>query len=307
MRAWLVILLLCALPALAWNTPTHLLAASIAYSTLLELQPASAAKVVALLKAHPEYPHWAKYDLPDVPATEQDRYLVMLASRWADEIKYDNALKRKYAAYNHPEWHYINYPYTPGQAPTWKAPTPNVLTGMAAEMKVLASTQPAARRAIALCWVLHLVADAHCPLHAVSLINDTYPAPDGDRGGNSLYVKTKAENRTSMKLHSLWDGLVLGSDRYKTVRDRATLLRNAYPLSSLPQAKETRLEWILKNEVYPAAVQHVYLNGTLQGSPDKDNAPALPDGYLANAKTVAEQQVALAGYRLAGIIGTVLK
>jgi hypothetical protein len=308
MGVWLAILLFCCMPALAWNTPTHMVTASVAYSTLREQHPAALAKAVALLKAHPEYVNWAKHDLPDVPAEERDRYLLMLAARWADDIKTDRGMRTRYKAYNHPEWHYINYPYTPGTTSGWTAPAPNIVTGYAAELKVLAAPGTAARRAIALCWVLHLIGDAHCPLHAISLINADYPAPTGDKGGNGFYVKTKAENRSAMNLHSLWDGPITGSDRFKNVRDHGTALMAILPLAQFPAAQDTRLEWILKNETYPAAVQHAYLNGTLKGSTAaSENAPVLPEGYLQNAKAVAEKRVTLAGYRMARVIALAVK
>lgn len=66
--------------------------------------------------------------------------------------------------------------------------------------KVLAGkSQPDSDRAIAVCWIAHLVADAHQPCHAGSLYAlDLFP--DGDRGANS--IKTKQ----SKNMHALWDG-----------------------------------------------------------------------------------------------------
>src|SRR5207248_2009698 len=70
---------------------------------------------------------------------------------------------------------------------------------------------PAPRVAIDLCWLLHLVGDAHQPLHDVSLYSKAYPVAkdpgksSGDQGGNLIYVAT-ADN-PSTNLHSYWDGL----------------------------------------------------------------------------------------------------
>jgi len=44
------------------------------------------------------------------------------------------------------------------------------------------------------------------------------------------------------------------------------------------------------------------LNGELKGSIDKENALPVPENYGTESKKVGEQQMALAGYRLAGIL-----
>src|SRR5207249_4653495 len=62
-------------------------------------------------------------------------------------------------------------------------------------------------RAVALCWLLHLVGDLHQPLHGTSLIasSDTYDPPleppHGDKGGNLVAIKVKASDRKAMVLH----------------------------------------------------------------------------------------------------------
>ena len=45
--------------------------------------------------------------------------------------------------------------------------------------------------------------------------------------------------------------------------------------------------------------EKVYLNGELEGSVNKENAPPVPEKYGKESKKVGEQQVALAGYQLA--------
>ena len=41
---------------------------------------------------------------------DQDRFLFMLAARWPDDIRGDSA-------FDHPLWHYIDYPYKPRGQP----------------------------------------------------------------------------------------------------------------------------------------------------------------------------------------------
>jgi hypothetical protein len=52
----------------------------------------------------------------------------------------------------------------------------------------------AVKRAIALCWVLHLVGDIHQPLHAAALFSKD--SLKGDRGGNAAFMpwRGKPEN-----------------------------------------------------------------------------------------------------------------
>jgi len=47
----------------------------------------------------------------------------------------------------------------------------------------------------------------------------------------------------------------------------------------------------------------VYLNGELNGSTSKENALPVPEDYGKESKRVGEQQVSLAGYRLASLVG----
>ena len=60
-----------------------------------------------------------------------------------------------------------------------------------------------ANRAVALCWILHIVGDMHQPLHNVALFSKPY-FPNGDRGGNDISV---LEGDQTKNLHWWWDGL----------------------------------------------------------------------------------------------------
>jgi len=161
----------------------------------------------------------------------------------------------------------------------------------------------AQQRAVALCWLLHLAGDAHQPLHAISYFSGRYPK--GDKGGNLQYVRPDAQGRP-VNLHSLWDGLVIGSQRLRVVQQEATRLREQFPASGLPEV--TVLDPVVwtQHESYPLAKTEAYLNRSLRTSTDENRAPALPVGYLANAKQVAERRIALAGHRMSGLLGQLL-
>ena len=80
-----------------------------------------------------------------------------------------------------------------------------------------------------------------------------------------------------------------------------------YPRKSLSELKShpTVKEWGLEGR--ELAIEKAYLHGNLKGSANAENAPALPEGYAKDAKTVAERQAALAGYRLVDTIQKCLK
>ena len=156
---------------------------------------------------------------------------------------------------------------------------------------------------MALCWLFHLVGDVHQPLHTVALFTPDYP--EGDRGGNLAFVRVR-EGGQILNLHSLWDGLIIGSQRFQDVRNEATKLRLRPDLAreKLPELKEKRFERWAEAESFELAKRVVYRDGKVTGSPVRDAAPVLPDGYTDEAKAVAERQIVLAGYRLAEVLHT---
>lgn len=78
--------------------------AGIAYS---ELSTATKAKVNELLKAHPEYAHWKERFAGEGAGMDLDTFVFLRASTWPDEIR------RHHSSYDHPLWHYIDYPLRP--------------------------------------------------------------------------------------------------------------------------------------------------------------------------------------------------
>ena len=117
------------LPASAWNIPSHMLSAAIAYQVLQQENPQTNDKVKALLEKHPWYANQWQARLQDVPFAERDQVLFMQASRWADAIRSQDK------AQNRPSWHYINLPFKPDGQPAdvqTRDPEPvNILTAMA--------------------------------------------------------------------------------------------------------------------------------------------------------------------------------
>jgi hypothetical protein len=273
---------------------------AIAYSELQQLDPQALKQVVAILKQHPEFEtRWrSQLNQVTIPARQQDLYLLMLAARWSDDI-------RQNPAFDHPTWHYINFPYKPANQPdVVQTPSPaseNILTALEQNLTILRSTVPDSEKAIALCWVFHLVGDLHQPLHVVSLFSTQYP--EGDRGGTRFYIRPAFQSRT-ISLHEFWDDLILSSVRFQTVRNRATRLRlnPGHQRSELSELLDPNIQNWAEQESYTLAVQQVYRNGTLAGSSDRNHGEVLPDDYATEVQPIAERQIVLAGDRLADLL-----
>jgi hypothetical protein len=290
-------ILLVAGPGLAWNRAGHMAMGAIAYDDLQRTSPAAVARVVAILRQHPQYATRWKPQLESMSAQDQERYLFMLAARWPDDIRGDKA-------FDHPLWHYIDYPYRPpGQPASVPAPPPdkeNLVAAFQQNVAVVQSTAPDAEKAVALCWIFHLLGDSHQPLHAVSLFTTQFP--DGDRGGNLIFIRPDPASPATQNLHAYWDNILLTDDTYDPAGARATVLESGYPRPSLSELSETNLETWVHQESFDLAVSAVYRQGTLKFSSDKDQGTPLAPDYQAAAKGIAERRLVLSAYRLADFL-----
>ena len=281
--------------AFAWSVAGHYVIAAEAFR---QLPPELKAQAVEVLKAHPDYAKWAKAYRPN-SNFDLATYVFMRSSSWPDEIR------RSGSPYDHPNWHFIDYPLRPPAFPLEPGPKPedDILFGIAQCEKTLSDTNGSPEvRAVSLSWLIHLVGYLHQPLHCASLFTDAYPK--GDRGGNDFYVKPAQHG---IRLHSLWDGLLSTSANPQTQWKYAATIDAQYPRSALPElsAHRTPQEWSWESRIL--AVKAAYLRGELKGGTNADSAPPLPADYTKAAKAVAERQAALAGYRLADEIEKYLK
>jgi S1/P1 Nuclease len=299
----LIAAVLIAAPALAWDDEGHMIIAAAAYDLLT---PQTRARVATLL-ALSEYPTDGVNDAPDA---DRAKAAFMLASTAPDAIKRD---RQRFVddgedpakatdpgrntgfddPYMHKYWHYINKPFSPDGTPLAPPAQVNVLERIALFRKVIASDAPDAPKSYDLVWLLHLVGDAHQPLHATQRF--TQSTPSGDRGGNTVKL---CEPPCRDQLHALWDDL-LGKNHTVSAAIRAA--------RDLPQpdpekaAVTDAAAWI--DESFQSAQQFAYAPPVGVG-----NGPfALSADYKANAKAEARKRVALAGARLARLLNDELK
>ncbi|MEZ4702847.1 MAG: S1/P1 nuclease [Rhodothermales bacterium] len=290
--------LLAPASALAWSSNGHMMIAALAYRSLTPEQQAAYA---ALLYHHPDYESWQQDFEALGVSMDAGEYFFMRASLWPDQIR------RRGSPYDHPTWHYTNYPLVADSFALAPSLTPenDVLHGIRVSIAEIGNTrQDAVLRAVHLSWLIHLIGDLHQPLHAATLVNADYPR--GDRGGNDFFVRPRP-NREGMNLHAFWDQLLGTSANVREVRNQATLLGRTYTRMALLELGEATdpTGWALESRRY--AIDAVYLAGQLQGEVEdrRSQAPVLPEEYPLRAKQVAERRAALAAYRLADVLADI--
>jgi hypothetical protein len=280
--------LLSCLTAMGWSGAGHQVIAAEAYR---ELPGGVQKKVVHLLERHPQYARWKESLDSAVGGPDLGMQVFMRASTWADDIR------RSQSDYNHPRWHFIDYPLKPSGFPLLPDSTPgdNIVYAIQQCERSLSSRKASPEeRAVYLSWLIHLIGDVHQPLHCSSLFDDAHPR--GDKGGNGFFIKPAERGIT---LHSFWDGLLGTSGKPQSRLNYAVELQSEHPRKSLKALKKARTpkEWSLEGR--NVAIENAYLRGELKGGLTREDAPDLPSGYTKTAKAMAERQAALAGYRLA--------
>ena len=285
-----VCLLAAATPAFAWNPPGHMTTASAAYD---QLSPAQRERMLAILESHPDFTKWKEAAPRDKPGFDLGRHMFMHASTWPDDIR------KSGSPYDHPVWHYVDFPLVPPGFPMEEAPAgEDILTASAACEKSLADPATAPLdRAVALSWLIHLVGDVMQPLHAATMISATNPRPAGDKGGNLFFINLAGN---AINLHAYWDNLGGATYDGDALTARGAELEKKYLRSALPElATATDMRgWALESR--QLAIDAAYRHGSLPGSGQPEAVlPALPADYASAARAVAERRLALAGYRLA--------
>ena len=294
----LSIMLLAALPssASAWNAAGHRLAAAIAWDNM---KPEIREEATRLLHLHPDHAHWLKRAGND----DTDRKVFIEASTWPDVIRKDT---RFYSAgieeptptlpgfpdmERRANWHYVNIPLdTPGN----KTPISGMLDRQLVELpKTLVDSDSEHKRAYVLPWIIHLAAEAHQPLHtsARRATEDKW-----DKLGNGLEVQNPFNSRKPVStLHAFWDDLPgppwLKGERLDAA---ARALMAAHPRPGRMTSSKHWIEesWLIaRDSAYPA---------------EDEAVPVISEAFFENSRKIADQRIALAGYRLADLLNRVL-
>ena len=300
-----------AAPTTPWNDSGHRIVSLLAWT---RLEPAAQREVERLLRAHPRFAEDLQAGLPrDAAPALAVRHAFALAANWPDTVR--SLTHPMHRVANRPTWHYIDLSFAidgiavPPKVSSTSPDPDDIVAAIAWNGARLADRDlRAADRAIALCWVVHLVEDLHQPLHACSLRSATFP--DGDAGGNRFLVTRSPYDRHSVtNLHALWDSLL---GEYRSPTWEACLVTGLASLpefapSVLAEAVVVRDPAAWAKESHDLAVRHAYRNGTLQGAVSGETPPPLlPAGYLAEAEAIAMQRAFVAAARLADLLNRTL-
>lgn len=283
----------------AWTRQGHMVTAAIAYDALMARDPKLVDELLELLSHHPDP---ASFDVAEGRAEGEARArrLIVEMARWPDDARESQ--------YDHPTWHYAFQPVTDPKSPPPIAP-PQGLEGDALEafalnVRVAANRKaPAADRAVALCWVMHVAGDIHQPLHAAQQVSARFPYGDGG-GGRQFVIDPLTGDPIS--LHWFWDDAINRLDSPDAVTARARQIEARLPRSAFPELKTPATPgqfpaW--RAESYALAAPAVYAETA--GTSEAEAAP-LSKAYVDRANALTERRAALAGYRLADILAWIL-
>ena len=297
-------------PCFGWSEGGHHLIAKMAFDLL---PPHQQAEVRQILARHPRLTE--DFRVPRNIRSEGDvqAWTIGRAGYWPD-------VARSQPQYDRPTWHYqlgstltigdsVTVPSSPGPLlPGASLATQELHLAQAVELcrNVLRDKSRPEDRAVALCWLLHLVGDSHQPCHAGSL----YYAgifPEGDRGANGIPT---VQGRN---VHAVWDNL-LGPQfdpadsrrRAAAIQDDATTWNEARQAASETTGLDP-LQWLKESNEYGRS--HVYtvdvLNAVEAAKRSGTDVVApidLPEEYLKSAGALARKRAAFAVQRLALIL-----
>jgi hypothetical protein len=207
-----------------------------------------------------------------------------IASNWADEIRD--------ARPETSTWHFVNLEIEGDGSyrPARDCPGGNcVVAQILRNQAILAGHASGTPKAEALKFLLHLVGDIHQPLHA---------GENHDRGGNMVAIATRQGGATN--LHHFWDDDLVA----RLGRNPVTLARGIDRTFS--RAQKTRLMASVSPVAWAeesAAIARAKVYPQIAGG----SRPLLADRAVAEDSGIARQQLAKAGYALAGLLNRLLR
>lgn len=314
--------------ALAWNSAGHVIIALVAYE---HMDDALRSKAVELLRAHPRFhEHFQSFMPREVSrgdVHDQDRWIFAHAATWPDLVRDAKSPvnRQDVTQFSRPWWHFIDEPVylndderrllehnLPVNRRRDPPPEPddenmNIVQAIKNSAHLVRDAgAPKEMRSVHLCWILHLVGDAHQPLHSCALFT-TRRFRGGDHGGNFLEIQH------DWKLHAFWDDQISAEEPYKALRGLAADLNRNKKLADDGQKAAATLDadkWI--DESYELAKRSVYTKEVLEKVAAHEGHTHLPSldlsaNYKAEAERVSERRAVEAGYRLAKAIEKMLQ
>lgn len=290
--------------AFGWDETGHKITAYIAWQ---RMTPEVREKVVKILLSAPEDSDISTFYLPygSRSAESRKREYFMLMATWADIIR-DKAFPVRAKNYDRGDWHYNNT--------FWKFEKGGVVmidnmpkTGLAMDKiaefaTLIRGNATDAEKAVAIAWLEHLIGDMHQPLHASGKVAPS--TPDGDRGGNSFLLTPKGTPRDQQEnLHWFWDSIIGRNIPNNDKCDADYIDPIAQDIIRLFPAEKFRDRMLpgdfegWKKESVKFATTDVYRGIEFFQSPS--------DKYKKKALEIAQERLALAGYRMGDLFNEV--
>lgn len=295
-NTFVMLMLLCfSHQALAWWEAGHMAVANIAYYNLNNNAKSEVKKLLPLMATETTHRNDYSYD------KENPNYTMMAISHWADDLNnYPNYFKM------FKTWHYIQHAYSDdGTDVPNEIPRDNVvwaINNLRAHLTQEKGNEYDKARSLAL--LIHFVGDVHQPLHCAEYYSKDLP--EGDRGGNSYHIYYKEPNGERIKnLHMLFDSGVklfpnLGyPHNVSSVTDVdaiSKLIMQDYPKSYFGKTI---------NDLDPEHWE-VFSHNLAIAAHDTPYGGTPSVSYIDEQTKIVEQQMAIAGYRLAAILNQVL-
>lgn len=283
--------------AMAWSRPGHMVTAAIAYEELRTQDPKVLEHIIALAERHPDRGAF-EVAVGRAQGEERGRRIFLELARWADDTRG--------SIYDHPTWHYSSRPLintaSPPPSSPEDVPPGSAIEALALNFSVASDGRaPQSERAIAVCWLMHLVGDVHQPMHSISQFSERHPT--GDRGGNFRYIRDPQTNE-AVTLHWFWDDVASREDAPDEVTQHAEEFVRRLPRAQFKELKPFKgasdfATWV--DESYQLAVTVAY-GPDLQASDTGDQAPKPSQRYLDLSREVAQKRLTLASYRMTDVL-----
>ena len=293
--------------AFAWDDTGHKITAKIAWQNMT---PAAREKAVKLLLEAPEDSGILNLFASDSRSfAARQEAMFVTASTWADLVRDDKYPVRK-KNYHHGTWHYTDTFFRQNNnqivlVEELKPDPENAVERLFVLEKIVKdAAKPAAERAVALAWILHIAGDIHQPLHAVARVTEL--EPKGDQGGNLVLLGAPDKEKRPDNLHWFWDS-ILSRDTARTNGDEGDatyiprlteIVVKKHPAQSFTdRAKNTDFsEW--QQESFRFATKHLYPATLVRNQPPTEE-------YRKNSVKIAEERLALAGLRIAELLNRI--
>lgn len=199
-----------------------------------------------------------------------------MASTWMDEIRSDSAYD--YAN----TWHWVTVPDGTTYNPEIQEPAGNAYEAVQQIISALKSDDISREQEQEyLKMLVHLVGDLHQPLHV---------GTGEDRGGNDVRVLWQ---RDSSNLHRVWDSDMINAKQLSYTELAAHLNRHVTPTNIAQAQAASPEQWL---------TEAIKLRDTVYDLPDNHR---IGYQYMYHNWPVVEQQLLLAGLRLASILNDI--